>query len=222
LSNCQTPTQSNGVSNAAVATVSSLFPAHPRSLSLWDLDWRDHFPKMFGDVVVDVASFDEAIPFIAKHYGEIFQRDPSIDRFLADPLTTAKRRFGAEMDVFLLRDHGEQIGVLIGHPSDWSTYYMRSVALLASYRSRHLLSDLVESTYEPLREAGVERIEGDCSPANHAMVRALVNLGFMANSTHPTERWGIQLRFIKYLSREAEDVFVRQFCHGHNNHVRQH
>jgi hypothetical protein len=196
------------------------FAHRPRSLSLWGLDWREHFPQSFGGVTVVASSFEAALPFIARNYGEIFKRDPSVDRFLGDPMTEAKRRFGAEMDAFLIRDGNEDVGVLVGHPSDWTTYYMRSVALLPEYRERHLLSDLVEFTYEPLRKAGVERIEGDCSPANLAMVRALTSLCFIPNSTHPSERWGMQVRFVKYLRPDAEDIFVRQFCHGHSNVLR--
>jgi len=192
----------------------------PRSRSLWGLDWRDHFPRSFGEISAHAASFDDALPFIGRHYDAIFRRDPSTDRFLADPMTHAKRRFGAEMDAFILRDEGEEIGTLIGHPTDWTTYYMRSVALLPRYRERHLLRDLVESTYGPLRDAGVERIEGDCSPGNLAMVRALTSLEFIPISTYPSDRWGVQLRFVKYLRPEAEQVFVRQFCNGHTNVLR--
>ncbi len=193
---------------------SASHPHRPRSTSLWGIDWPEHFPLDLNGLTVDAAGFDDALPFITSHYGEIFRRNPGADRFLSDPMTEAKRRFGSEMDAFLVRDAGDVVGVLIGHPSDWTTYYMRSVALLPTYRSRHVLTNLVEATYGPLRDAGVERIEGDCSPANLPMVRALVNLGFVIKATHPCERWGLQARFVKYLRPAAEEVFVRQFCHG--------
>jgi Acetyltransferase (GNAT) family len=195
-------------------------PIRPRSWSLWGLDWRDHFPRSFGDLTVHAGSFEDALPFIAGHYSEIFRHDSTVDRFLHDPMTDAKRRFGIEMDAFLVKDGVDVVGVLIGHPSDWTTYYMRSVALLPAYRSRHILTDLVESTYGPLRDAGVERIEGDCSPANLAMVRALTSLDYLPISSYPSERWGMQLRFVKYLRPEAEAVFVRQFCNGNTNVLR--
>jgi len=183
------------------------------SQRIWNFDWADHLPWRFDKISVESGSFSvDALPFIRDHYARIFAGADAAQRFLADPLTDAKRRFGDEMDVLVFRAQGLTVGLLIGHPLDWSTYYMRSVAILPEYRDRRLLTRVMEKTYEPLREAGVERIEGECSPSNGPMMRMLTGLGFLVTSTANSERWGATVRSTKFLREEAEDVFARQFC----------
>jgi hypothetical protein len=198
----------------SIAVSARLVPptAVTASRRLWGLDWSEHLPKQFEGITVSAGQFADALPFIRDHYAAIFGHADSADRFLSDPMTDAKRRFGEEMDVFVLRDELRVVGLLLAHPSDWTTYYMRSVALLPEYRDRRLLRHVVECTYEPLRAAGVERIEGDCSPAKAAMMRALTKLGFTVTATRATERWGLRVCHTKILRDEAETVFVRQFC----------
>lgn len=180
------------------------------SQRLWGLDWRAHLPFVVDEFTVECVGFDEALPFIETHYAAIFGEQQA--RFLGDPFTGAKRRFCDEMDVLAFRTSGETVGLLIGHPQDWSTYYMRSVAVLPAYRRRHLLTRVVQWTEGPLRAAGVERIEGDCSPANVAMTRMLSGLGYITTGTTNSERWGTMLRLSRFLRDEAEEVFARQFC----------
>ena len=100
----------------------------------------------------------------------------------------------------------------MSHPSDWSTYYMRTAALLPEYRGRGLVSRFMERICEPLRAAGAERLEGDVSPANTPMMRLHVGQGFLATSTACSERWGTFIHFTRHLSVEADAIFRRQFC----------
>jgi hypothetical protein len=191
---------------ATRSTTSSL------SSRLWDLKWKRVLPWRFEEVAVEPSSFDDALPFVQQHYARIFGAQGSEARFLKDPLTETKRRFGCEMDVFQLRAPEGVIGVVMGHPTDWTTYYMRTVAILPEYRDRRLLTRFMERSYEPLRAVGVERIEGECSPANLPMMRMLIGQGFMMTSTSNSERWGYVARFTKFLREEAEVTFNRQFC----------
>jgi hypothetical protein len=190
----------------------STVPSRASSLSerLWDLDWSRLLPWAFEDVEVESACFDEALPFMREHYPAYF-RNPDAS-FLNDPHTEAKRRFFEETDVFAFRAQGRTVGVLMSHPSDWTTYYMRTTAILPEYRDRRLLTRFMERIYGPLRDAGVERIEGEISPANVPMVRMLTGQGFMLTSTASSERWGFIARFTKFLLPEAEDAFMRQYC----------
>ncbi len=177
----------------------------------WDLDWGRVFPWTFEEIQVESARFDEALPFIREHYPSIFGTDAGEQRFLASPMNEAKRRFCDESDAFLFRDGSRVVGLLLANPVDWSTYYMRSVAMLPEFRERRLLTRFMERSYEPLRRAGVERIEGECSPANTAMMRMLVGQGFLVTSTANSERWGSTVRFTKFLTEDHEAVFLRQF-----------
>jgi hypothetical protein len=179
---------------------------------LWGLDWDRVLPWTLDDgISVESAAFDDALPFIQEHYASIFGTDAHEQRFLASPMTEAKRRFCAESDVFLFRIGSRTVGLLLANPIDWSTYYMRSVAILSEFRERHLLTRFMERSYEPLRKAGVERIEGECSPANTPMMRMLVGQGFLVTSTANSERWGSTVRFTKFLTEDHEAVFLRQF-----------
>jgi hypothetical protein len=186
----------------------------PRALSrrLWDLDWGKHLPWHFDEITVEHADFDGAVPFMKAHYGTIFEAESKASRFLHDPMTDAKLRYCREMDVFLFRDAGATVGVVLSHPTDWSSYYVRSAAFLPAYRGRNLQSRWFEASYAPLRAVGVERIEAECAPSNAVTVCILNKLGFAVTATSNTERFGALVRFTKFLQEEAETTFLRQFC----------
>jgi ribosomal protein S18 acetylase RimI-like enzyme len=181
------------------------------SSRIWGLDWGCHLPWTLGNVTVTVGHFADALAFVGDHYAEIFG-DGKESGFLSDPFTEAKRRFGDEMDVFSIRADGQVVGLLIAHPLDWTTYYMRSVAILPAYRDRKLFNQIVERCFAPLASAGVERIEGETAPTNVVMMRALTGLGFLVTSTANSERWGATVRFTKFLREEAASLFAEKFC----------
>ncbi len=191
-------------------------PERQSSLSwrLWNLDWEKILPWSFEEVTVVSAHFDDALPFMTEHYARIFGTESNEGRFLSSPLTEAKRRFSAETDVFLFQVAARTVGLFMAHPSDWSTYYMRTAALLPEYRGRHLVSRFMERICEPLREAGVERLCGDVSPANTPMMKLHVGQGFLVTSIANSERWGSCVHFTKFLRQEADAVFRHQFCNS--------
>jgi hypothetical protein len=183
------------------------------SLRLWGLAWDRVLPWTLAGVTVAPVRFADALPFIRESYPVIFGGLPGVrdDRFLATPMTDAKKRFCEESDTFLFRDGERTVGLLMASPSDWSTYYMRSVAILPEYRARRLLTGFMERCYAPLEAAGVERIEGECSPANVPMTRMLASQGFLVTSTGCSERWGMTVRYTRFLSNPAAAIFRRQF-----------
>ncbi len=179
---------------------------------IWQADWTEGVPKAFGGVTLERGTFEQAAPFVREHYQAIFGADGQADRFLVEPMSPAKMRFGAEMDVLHYRHDNRTVGLLMGHPIDWSTYYFRSVALLPQYRERHVVTDSVAWTHDRLAAVGVHRVEGECAPANAPMMKMLVNLGYIVTSTTNSERWGATVRFTKFLRAEAKETFMRQFC----------
>jgi hypothetical protein len=181
------------------------------SLRLWSLDWSAELPWHFEDGRAEAASVEEALPFMREHYPAIFDKPGEENGFLASPMTEAKRRFFGEMDFFMLRVGDDDAGIVMGHPSDWSSYYIRSVALLPQFRDRRLWSGFCGRLYEPLRAVGVERIEIETSPANVAMTRGLLGQGFLATASLSSERWGLLLRYSKFLLADAQDAFTRQY-----------
>jgi Acetyltransferase (GNAT) family len=186
--------------------------SRPAALSqrLWGLDWESVLPWQIDDVSVEWGSLEEALPFMRDHYNEIFGTGDG--RFFVEMMSEAKRRFCAEMDIFILRAGTETVGLVMGHPSDWSTYYVRSAALLAEYRARGVFPRFLEHFYEPLRGAGVERIEADASPSNQSVIRLHLSQGSIVTATGSSERWGAFVRFTKFLNEEPQEVFNRQFC----------
>lgn len=176
---------------------------------LWRLAWDEELPPALDGITVEIGSFAEAYPFVAEHWAAIFGDDA--ERFHVEELTEAKRRFWDEMDVFVFRADDRIVGIAAGHPTDWSTYYFRTFALMPEYRERRFASAFAEHVDRVLRAAGVARLEAECSVANVAMTRLFTSQGFLISSTVTSERWGVMLRFTKFLDERAEAVFRRQF-----------
>ncbi len=182
------------------------------SRRLWGLDWGRLLPwQLTDDVRVVCGTFDDAVPFIRDHYQEDSFFGAPDGRFLAEPMTEAKRRFCAEMDVFLFMSGSRLVGLLVGHPSDWSTYYLRNAALLPAYRGRRIVQRCYAHLYTVLRGAGVARMEGDIPPTNAANLNLHLGEGFIVTSSGTSERWGALLHVTKFLGRDSEAVFQRQF-----------
>lgn len=180
---------------------------------IYGIRWSEHFPIVLsGGVRVQVASLDEALEFTARHYARIFGADPGDQRFYAEAVTPAKTRFMAASDRFSFWDGGEPIGLLMGNPIDWSTYYWRTVAFLPEHQGRGLLAAVLEHTDRVMRGAGIVRVEGETSPNNYRQMRLLLRLGYQVTGSVNSERWGTLLRLTKYLDEAAEEKFTRQFC----------
>lgn len=173
---------------------------------LWDLHWA---AWSIGDVGIEPCAFADAMPFIGEHYPRIFPTGPS--RFFEEKMSTSKRRFYAECDSFLFRASGAVVGVCICHPTDWSTYYLRTVAILPGHRGRGIFRAFVDKLCETLRAHDVERFELETAPNNIAMNRSMLALGGVVTSTSNTERWGAMLRYTRYLAADPARVFERQF-----------
>lgn len=191
--------------------------AEPRfgSLShdIFDLDWRAHLPlDLSGSVQLDIATFEESIAFMGAHYASIFGARPDDHRFFSEAQTAAKTRFLRRSDRFAFREGPQMVGLLVGHPVDWSTYYWRSVAFLPEHQGRGLLAAALDHTDVVLRDAGIVRVEGEAAPNNYRQVRLLLRLGYCVTGSINSERWGTMLRLTKYLAPEAEHYFRAQFC----------
>ena len=178
---------SPGASNAgAEATGRAL----PRTLSeqLWDIDWERVLPHSFDDGFSAVrSSFARSANFIAEHYPTIFEE--SADSPFRTQLSSAKARFYELNDFVEFRREGRVVGLVVSAPSDWSTYYVRSAALLPFVQGSAVVRRLFTQIVFPiLGEAGVERVETDVSPSNTAMVHIVTRLAFNITGSLPTDR----------------------------------
>lgn len=186
----------------------------PLSRRWFGVDFSALLPWQFGPITVEWGSPEELLPFIVEHYRDLFGLNGQEGRWRRDPMTAAKLRFLADADLFVLRRKGKIVGDLIAHPSDWNTYYLRSLAVLPEHRGLGTVPLLLERIAEILAAVGVERIEGDVSPANRMNVLAQTRLGYIATGTFNSDRWGALVRMTKFLHVEAEGVFHDQFCAG--------
>lgn len=186
---------------------------------LWGISWRSLLPYALegDDVIVELSSYDRALPFITEHYAAIFEEPAEGAIFFAAKLNDAKARFHRRAsDFFEFKQLGRTIALLIGNPVDWSTYYFRSAAMLPEYQGKQLFREFVPLLFECLKNSGVERVQADTSPSNLAMMRLLTALGFNVTGTILSERWGAQVQLTKFLEENSETVFLQQFCSGVN------
>jgi GNAT superfamily N-acetyltransferase len=182
------------------------------SSRLWGLEWKHELPWDFDDGRVEYATKADVLPFIRAHYPSIFGLPGSESRFLPSPMTPAKDRFFDEMDYFAFYVEDKTVGVFMSHPLDWSTYYLRSTAILPEYRDRGLMSRFFEALEAPLLHVGVERIEADCSPLNTPIVRVMNSHGYFVSGSVASERWGFVSRYTKLISESARSAFLRQYA----------
>jgi len=188
------------------------------SEALWGIRWSDLLPfDLGGGAHVRVSSLTAAAPFVRDHYARIFE-DDGTSPFRNDVLTPIKARYYdlcADFFEFVL--DGSTVGLLVCDPLDWSTYYIRSAAILPEHQGRALVQRFFTNlAFERLAQAGVSRADIDVSPSNVAMLHIATRLRFNPTGTVLTERWGALTRFTKFLSRDAHQVFLEQFCSGVN------
>lgn len=193
-------------------------PRHPSlAQALWGIDWQEHLPLTLTSdgIVVEHSCFERASRFVAQHYAEIFEQGPENSVFTGGKVNSAKARYYDRVgDFFEFTLAGCTVGLLVCTPVDWSTYYLRSGAVLREYQGRKLLQRFLPTLFDKLSGSGVERIEADTSPANLAMMHVLTRLRFNVTGTTLTERWGAHVHFTKFLDRDSEAVFLQQFCAG--------
>jgi GNAT superfamily N-acetyltransferase len=177
------------------------------------LDWREHLPWEFCGVRIEYGEMADVMPFIEEHFPKMFGREDQ-DGWLADPMSRNKLRFYDDADVFVVRDGEKLVGLEIAHPTDWSTYYLRSHALLPAYRGRGIMAELMKRRVAVLASVGVQRMEGDVVPANVAQMIAHTRIGGVVTGTLNSDRWGTVIRLTKYIDPDADEVFRKQFCCG--------
>lgn len=176
-------------------------------------DWSAVLPWSIEGVSVEYSNSDEVLSFFAERANELF--GGLNQHFLNEPMTVAKRRFCAEMDALLFRRNGEVVGYFMGHPSDWSSYYGRSLSLLPALRHGRFGTEFTRRTVAEIAErTPVRRFELDTSIGNPAMAKIALGLGFVPTMTVTSERWGLMTRYTKFLEPDARLAFSRQFVNA--------
>jgi hypothetical protein len=189
-------------------------PVASLSRSLWGVAFHRVLPHRFEDgFTIHASDYERASPFVTEHYATIFEDRP--DSPFVSKVNASRARYYALADFFTIERDGSTVGLVVCAPSDWSTYYVRSAALLPRYQGSGVIQRFFSKVlFDVLERAGVERVEVDVSPANLPMVHIVTRLSFNASGTLLTERWGAQTRFTKLLCPRGRQVFLDQFCAG--------
>src|SRR5690606_38637404 len=166
----------DGPANVTPVQTNSGKVSEPLTKRWFGLDWRDHLPWNLCGVSVEYGDLDEALRFIEQWYPQFFGREGR-DGWLPDPMRPAKLRFYQDADIFVFRDGRQTVGVEVAHPTDWSSYYIRTHALLPAYRRCGIMVEMVERQSRVLAGFGVQRVEGDVVPANGASIIAQTRAG---------------------------------------------
>jgi GNAT superfamily N-acetyltransferase len=181
------------------------------------LRWERFVPRAIGagGAVLELADYEEASGFLARQRRLLLgaPAEPGGFSLLVDD--PRKTRFCERVaDCFVLRIQGETVGALLGHLSDWSTYYVRYLAVLPDRRGQGITPDLAAWFVSVLSQHGVERMEIDAGVSHLPYLSRLIGLGFHVMGTLHSERWGATVRLVRFLSARHEEAFVNQFSAG--------
>jgi ribosomal protein S18 acetylase RimI-like enzyme len=190
-------------------------PRETLSKTLWGIDWSEHLPlRIRDDIVAHASTFEQSLPFVRDNYRAIFHEDAQSPFSTTRVNAKKERYYRLAGDFFEFKDGDKTVGLLVGTPVDWSTYYIRSAAVLPEYSGRGILQRYMPAFFSVLRAAGIERVEADTQPSNLATMHILTRLSFNVTGTSLSERWGAQVHLTRFLDEGCEDVFLKQFCAG--------
>jgi RimJ/RimL family protein N-acetyltransferase len=184
-------------------------PERRSSERIFDFKWEDSLPWSLGEVTVELTDYVAVAELLRRARADLFGAPHT--QFFIEPESEAKARFGREMDCLLIRLRGEVVGYFCGNPSDWSTYYCRSIAISPACREKGIAGIFCQQIVRFTASVGVKRLEVDTSVANVPMIRLLSTLGFAVAGTMNSARWGAIVRFTKHLDADENEVFARQY-----------
>lgn len=192
-------------------------PARPtHSAELWGFGLCDELPKQLTPDGIEAlaSSYERILDFIATHY-EMFSEEGQGSTPNAFAQKSKQAYLSRECDLIGLSHAGKIVGIMVGAPEDWSSYYVRVFALVPEYQRPGLTRRFVrECLFEPLSRNGVERVVADTNPSNIAMTRLFSELGFFVTGNQLTDRWGPLIRYTKFLDPACEQQFHRRFGGG--------
>jgi hypothetical protein len=187
-------------------------PNQRLSATLWGLDLNARLPLVISreGLVAVPGTLARVAEFVSTEFSSLVEESAPVTSACT---AQAKRWFlGTASDLIELQHEGRTVGVLIGAPEDWASYYIRVFAVLQRYRRPPLLRRFVrECLYEPLRAHGVERVVADTSPANIGMARTFSEQHFHVTGHHLSDRWGPLVRYTKFLDAGSEAAFQKRF-----------
>lgn len=203
-------------SSPANAEVAAATPRPLVSLSakLWGLDLGEGLPRVLSHDGITAMPGDltRVRSFLAAEFPSFGEETLGASPF--ESIINAKRWYlGSASDAIELRLADRTIGVLVGAPEDWSSYYIRVFAVIQLYQRPALIRRFGrECVFEPLALHHVERVVADTSPTNLAMARCFSELHFHVTGHQLSDRWGPLVRYTRFLDPACEAAFLKRFA----------
>ena len=185
------------------------------SNKLWKLDWSRFLPMKLNNHshALEEGSFLAFLDFFNSYFSEDYAE--STPDFFVGENPLAKKEFYEEIgDFFIFRKEREIMGAAVFNPSDWNTYYLRSILIRKEYRGLGYFQYLIEFVLKKLESVGVGRVEAQIAPANALSLHVLIKFGFVVSGLSNSERWGSLVHLTRFLNRGNEKVFLNKFNFG--------
>ena len=200
------PTERSGVYNT--------LPPQTLSERFWGLNLSQRLPRVLSRDGVQAVrgELGRVRDFLLQAFPMFTEEELGA---LPDPrMAEAKRRYLlTASDLIELQHEGRTVGVIVGAPEDWSSYYVRIFAILPEYQRPALTRRFArECLFEPLAEHGVERVVAETWPSNIAMSHGFTEMQFHVTGHQLSERWGALVRYTKFLDPARGEAFARRFA----------
>ncbi len=165
-------------------------------------------------VVMDHGDYSTTVRFIEKNHDRIFDSAQS-DHFFQEPMTEKKETFLRDKtDHFLFQKDGNVIGVVMGNPIDWCSYYIRYCAFEEKFQKLGIVQHSFPVLIQSISSMGFQQIEIDVSPSNHPQIQVMNRTGFIISGQMNSEKWGSLIRFTKYIDTQRQKTFLSIFTQG--------
>jgi ribosomal protein S18 acetylase RimI-like enzyme len=175
------------------------------------LEFRDG--AFVADVCLDEAYFEK---LVAEMYDEVFG-GPTSDFTVPVERRKDRRILGAEFGAIhqeriVVRDaNGEVAAWFKGEMEDSSTFYVRTAGVRSAYRRSGIGATLYPQVFEYLKALGYERITSEHHPNNGLAMMLQLGLGFIIEGMSVDERWGPQVKMVKFLYEDRQREFEKRF-----------
>ena len=204
----------SGTYRSALPRSMSSRPPQTLSARFWGADLSQNLPRVLSRDGVQAVRGDLARvgEFLKQAFPSFSEEE--LGAQLSPRMIEAKVHYlRTASDLIEVQHLGRTVGVLVGAPEDWSSFYVRILAFLPEYQRPGLTRRFVrECLFEPLAACGVERIVADTWPTNIAMTRGFTELHFHVTGHQLSERWGALVRYTKFLDPAREAAFEKRFA----------
>jgi RimJ/RimL family protein N-acetyltransferase len=188
----------------------------PLSRKVWGLDFTQGLPCVLSNDGIEATAgeLDRVLAFMAEQFPSLTEEVGAKSVKPHESTAAAKQWYlSSASDLIELRHEGQTVGVLVGAPEDWGSYYVRIFAMSPAYQRPGLIRRFArQCLFGPLRAHHVERVVADTSPANLAMTRLFSELRFHVTGHQLSDRWGPLVRYTKFLDPACESAFCARFA----------